>query len=315
MNKLKITHINILFMFVFFTIYALQLLVVIFAKKVSLDYTNTFNLAISISEYIGILLVILLYSVKKGYDLKQVFRLNSIKLIQVILIVVIAFATWAIATFLNLIILIILSELGMHPVGNDIVVTSKAEFLYGIFFICMTPAICEEMLCRGILLKAYENRGTISAIVISAILFGLIHNNIQNLIGPIFIGIVSGYIVIKSNSIFSGITLHFVFNFISMCILYLQKDYGNPISDTSATNLVQAGAALFILFIFAYIILYITFNVFNRITDEINGKKQVEVVFRSRISNFKNEVLSVITHYPILIIILFFIVTNFILKT
>ena len=67
--------------------------------------------------------------------------------------------------------------------------------------------VCEELMHRGFLLTAYERRGSYRAVVIIAILFGLFHFDIMNLAGPIFLGLIIGYYVIRTGSIFAGIPL------------------------------------------------------------------------------------------------------------
>ena len=74
---------------------------------------------------------------------------------------------------------------------------------------------------RGFLLTAYERRGSYRAVVIVAILFGLFHFDIMNLLGPIFLGAVFGYYVIRTDSIFAGILAHFLNNAIVVVIQYL----------------------------------------------------------------------------------------------
>ena len=69
-------------------------------------------------------------------------------------------------------------------------------------------------------MSSYERLGRNKAVIMSAILFGMFHFNVQNLLGPIFLGIVFGFIVHKTNSLFSSIIGHATNNSIALIIGY-----------------------------------------------------------------------------------------------
>ena len=59
---------------------------------------------------------------------------------------------------------------------------SFGEYLLGILCAAAVPALCEELLCRGLVLREYENYGRRFAIIASAAAFALLHNSMQNLV-------------------------------------------------------------------------------------------------------------------------------------
>ena len=79
--------------------------------------------------------------------------------------------------------------------------------------------IMEEMLFRGIVLESVRSRyGSFRAIIISAAVFGLIHIIPQQVINAFLVGIVLGFIYVKTESLTSVIILHAINN----ALAYLQ---------------------------------------------------------------------------------------------
>ena len=88
------------------------------------------------------------------------------------------------------------------------------SILYPIIVVAVLPAIAEELVFRGFLLrKIYDfkqNRNT--AIIISATVFALVHFQILNLLPIFFMGLILGYVYYESKNILYPILLHFLFN-------------------------------------------------------------------------------------------------------
>src|SRR5699024_4587010 len=85
---------------------------------------------------------------------------------------------------------------------------------------------------RGTIMNAYEGLSKKKAIIYSAVLFGLFHLNLQNLVGPILLGIIFGIIVYKTNSIYSSIIAHTINNGIALTIGYLTFKGDQNLVDT-----------------------------------------------------------------------------------
>lgn len=174
-----------------------------------------------ITEYLLVLLPTILFLKFKGYNIKNVLRLSKLTIKQIILIPGIVILFYPVALFLNLIILTILSYFDIFITQPVPIPQSNTEFLIGIFIIAISAGICEEVMFRGLVMRGYEKLGVRKAVVISAVLFGLIHFNIANLLGPIFLGIVFGYIVWKTDSLFAGIIAHITNNAFSLSMSYM----------------------------------------------------------------------------------------------
>lgn len=85
--------------------------------------------------------------------------------------------------------------------------------LLTLFHVALVPAICEEMLYRGYVMRAFQKSwGIWPAIIISGLLFGLYHVQISNLLPLAALGMLFAYVTWVSESIYPAIVAHLVNN-------------------------------------------------------------------------------------------------------
>jgi len=95
--------------------------------------------------------------------------------------------------------------------------------------------ILEEILFRGILLKGLlTSNSPKKAIIISSIIFGLIHGQPVMIAGAILLGSFLGYIYYKTNSLGLTILMHFAANLFCTIAYFLNQNLGNPNFKTIA---------------------------------------------------------------------------------
>lgn len=94
-------------------------------------------------------------------------------------------------------------------------------FLLSLIATAIVPALVEEFACRGILLGLLKKHGTTFAIVASSIAFGIMHGNFEQIPFATLVGLILGYIYVKTESIWCCVTVHFVNNSISVILTYL----------------------------------------------------------------------------------------------
>ncbi len=95
---------------------------------------------------------------------------------------------------------------------------SMANYQIVLSFIttAIVPGICEEFLFRGAIMTNLKPYGKAPAIIISAVLFGLMHQNAGQLLYATAAGLVLGWVAYETGSIWCGILMHFLNNFISV---------------------------------------------------------------------------------------------------
>lgn len=74
------------------------------------------------------------------------------------------------------------------------------------------PAVCEELLFRGVLFAEYRSLGEVNAILISAVCFAMLHFSLSNFPVYLFAGILLGVVTAVSRSVIPAVLLHLLSN-------------------------------------------------------------------------------------------------------
>ena len=77
-----------------------------------------------------------------------------------------------------------------------------------LFAVALTPAVCEELFFRGLVLSGMSSLGRWWAIGVTALLFAVAHASIYRLLPTLLLGLILGYAVWKSGSILCGMIIH-----------------------------------------------------------------------------------------------------------
>jgi len=210
-----------------------------------------FNYGILITEFILVALPPLLYAMLKKANVKINFRFNKLSISQIALVFTIFISGYFVAVFLNLLGNIVLSLFGELVPPQIPTATNNMEYIVLLLIVAGSAGLCEEILFRGLLLRAYEDLGQWKSIIITSTLFGMLHLNIQNFIGPAFLGILLGYVVYKTNSIFAGMLGHFINNAVSLTLQYVIMRlpfYNSQSYEAVAGNMTQSLIASSVMF-------------------------------------------------------------------
>ena len=133
--------------------------------------------------------------------------------------------------------------------------------LVSLLVIALAPAICEEMLFRGLILHSLKERYKIaSAIFITAALFGFYHMSLVKFIPTGLLGLALCYVVWRTGSIYPAMLMHFLNNAYSVIIIYYPEQVGRifPVfvqeTFTLSDGLLLLGAGLFLTGIGGYVL-------------------------------------------------------------
>lgn len=192
-----------------------MVVMVLFVTVGYIAQKRDFHYGILITEFLLIALPTIIFVKIKGASVKKDLRFNSLSVIDALLVIVIAISAYFAAVFINLIAEILISTMGDIIVPDIPFARNPREYLVLLFIIAGSAGICEEILFRGFILRSYEKLGMWKSIVITALLFSVLHLNIQNIAAPFFLGIVFGFTVYKTNSIYAGMLGHFINNAVS----------------------------------------------------------------------------------------------------
>lgn len=94
-------------------------------------------------------------------------------------------------------------------------------FLLSLLATAVVPPLVEEFACRGLILGSLRKYGDGFAVLISSVLFGLMHGNFEQMPFAFMVGLVLGFIVVKTDSLWIAVAVHAANNFISVAFEYL----------------------------------------------------------------------------------------------
>lgn len=131
---------------------------------------------------------------------------------------------------------------------------SFPEFVWLVFVVGLTPAICEEFFFRGYVQRTFERTLGEKSLWLIGCIFGLFHMQPLGLITLSMLGILFGYFYYRSQSLLPSMAAHFTNNFLAILFLYATPKVGgvNLASDDQIplswviVTLPVAGVVLFL---------------------------------------------------------------------
>ena len=202
------------FIFIFFTV----ILLLFYYIGTGWQMENLESGLIKTQLLLILLPVILILRVSKN-DLKQTLRLKKTNFKNYLVAILAAVPIIIIVSIITQLINIIypIPESYLKAMEN-LLTMSDGGLLRTIIIIAVLPGICEEILFRGFIINGFKKRGFLSSIVITALLFGIIHLELFKLIPVIIIGIWLGYLVLRTNSLFVPIIAHIINNTLAVLV-------------------------------------------------------------------------------------------------
>jgi membrane protease YdiL (CAAX protease family) len=102
-------------------------------------------------------------------------------------------------------------------------VETLGGLLFNVFMVAFLPAIGEELLFRGVIQRIFTNwtKSNHWGIWISAILFSALHMQFYGFIPRMFLGVLFGYLLVWSGSMWLPIIAHFINNAVAVVAMYM----------------------------------------------------------------------------------------------
>ena len=125
------------------------------------------------------------------------------------------------ANILNSYLLVFFSEMGLYvPDPPQTMVETPTSLLLNLFTMAVLPALLEEMIYRGYILWTLRPYGNMFAVLISSLLFSLMHGNLRQIPFAFIVGFVLGLLYVCTDNIWLPIAVHFANNAISVSMEY-----------------------------------------------------------------------------------------------
>lgn len=107
---------------------------------------------------------------------------------------------------------------GIFSLGNSAAVFEETPALTPmraiatVLILGVLPAVCEELMFRGVLIAEYERRGAVRAVLMSSLAFALVHFDIHNLPVYLYAGVLLALVLFATHSLVATVLLHALYN-------------------------------------------------------------------------------------------------------
>lgn len=180
----------------------------------------------------------------RGFSWKKTFRWQSTSWKMILLAAGLGVTVWPLASAVSLPFEWILSQIGPAPEFPAPENLFQA-IIFGVTVMLVAPVV-EEPMFRGFVLRGWQSVGSWAAILVTGVLFGLLHGQLAQLPALTLVGILLGIIVLRSGSIIPGLILHGVFNALGFFSL-INATWITSIPDTTVLLVSTVVLPLFII--------------------------------------------------------------------
>lgn len=101
--------------------------------------------------------------------------------------------------------------------------TNISEIFMSVLQLAIVPALCEEFAIRGVVMQPLRKYGDRFAIVMSSLIFALMHGNMIQIPFAFVAGIALGYFAISTGSIWTSVAIHFCNNLFSIILTVISE--------------------------------------------------------------------------------------------
>lgn len=144
------------------------------------------------------------------------------------------------------------------------------EILISVFFMCVLPAVGEEILFRGGVSRGLKRKNYVFGMIMTGFLFSIFHGNATQTVHQFLFGMVLTFIYFTTGSLLASIIAHFLNNFFAIMLgLALDPLFANstlPVGGTIAIYVVVS--------IVGFVSLYFLLRLYMKVCKEAKGLPQ-----------------------------------------
>ena len=162
--------------------------------------------------------------------------LGPARFVQVYLI---ALAGLYLSNYVTMGITWLIGQLRGNPVTNPVEAMTSYPVVLNVLLGCVIAPVCEEFAFRRLLLDRLRPYGDKFAVCASALCFGLFHGNLSQLLYAFTVGLVLGYVALRTGRIWQTILLHAMVNAVSVVLMPLMEQV-DAVTGTAVSSLFWA---------------------------------------------------------------------------
>ena len=180
-------------------------------------------------------LICLLFVGKKKNVFESLCLNKKINIKALALCIIISLTTLLSFISFNNLFLMFLEKLGCDTQSSTgSYIENIWDLLISLFVLAVMPAICEEVLFRGVCANGLKEKGKWFSIIVSAVLFMIVHLGLSQSIYQVILGIIFAYVLYITKSLWYTIIMHFFNNAFVLIVTYFTKSNSQtPTFDTT----------------------------------------------------------------------------------
>lgn len=194
--------------------------------------TISLNEQMILNQTLSFLVPALLYLLVTKKNLREVLSIKPIKFYNIILVFFISIFIQPVMSFLGL----LTSLFFENNVSAMLIENAGIPFFSTLFAVAIMPAICEEVMFRGIIYDQLKNTNAYTSCILTGLFFGLMHFDGQQFLYAFFMGCIFCFFVRTTGSIFTSMLSHFIINGTQIFFVYLQNTLYNVEQQTIVEN-------------------------------------------------------------------------------
>ncbi len=231
---------------------------------------------------------LLMYTVLISRNVKQTFKDAGFKKLSgkmIALTILIGIVLYFVNSFVADAFSSIIALFGYENLYGATTIRLTYKYLLKDFILsAIFPAFCEEFLHRGIML--FSNKKVNNpryCLIISSILFGLMHLNINQFFYAAILGGLTGYVALCADSIYCSMIIHFINNFLSSYFLYgLYLNFPLARFVNGISTAIRSNIIIFIITATAFILLlFISFKLLTDMLRRERAKNEVKQIIQN----------------------------------
>ncbi len=158
---------------------------------------------------------------------------HKIKMSSVFMIILFTFLCMPLITLINAISMLFVDN-AVASMSSDIL---EAPFMAMFLLMGILGPLNEELVCRGIFYQSYKRSGTmLQAMLLSAMLFALMHMNFNQAAYAFVIGMIAVLLVEATGSLWSSVLLHVTINMQPVFLMYMEDGADIQEAEELLTN-------------------------------------------------------------------------------
>lgn len=229
----------------FILLYIIYFILMSFVVSMIANITGITNsiLLTGLLQLLGVFVPSLLYLFYTKESPKKVFHINNPGLANISLALLFGLFMFPMIWLLNLITQLFFSQ----PINDMIESATSIPYLISVIIVAVFPAIFEELVTRGIFVYNYGNKSIWITSVMSGLVFGMMHLNINQFSYAFVLGFFFSILIHVTGSIITSMCMHFMINFINISLFYVsQSEFLQSLAgiiDESSTDVTQLSDA------------------------------------------------------------------------